>query len=333
MKPSNRRSLLALSALIISGAAISPAAWAQANAQDYPNRPIHLIQQFSPGGGSDAVARPLGMKLQKILGQPIVIDSKPGANGAIANQYTATAAPDGYTLLFAAAGPMTAAPHLYDLRVDPMAAFVPIALAVSTPYAIIVHRSAKVQTLSELLAMAKKDPGRITYGTSGAGGAPHLAVKMLSAATGIEFLHVAYKGMGPAMTAVLSKEVDFAFADTAYVIPQMKSETIKVLAVTGNKRSAALPDIPTVAELGISNYQSGTWYGFFAPKGTPDAIVQKLNKAVNEALADKALRGRFLEQGMDPASNMGQEQYASFVKSDYQKMGGLIKKANIKISE
>ncbi len=304
-----------------------------ANAQDYPNRPIRLIQQFAPGGGSDAVARPLGMKLQEILGQPIVIDSKPGANGAIANQYTATAAPDGYTLLFASAGPMTAAPHLYDLRVDPMAAFVPIALAVSTPYAIIVHPSAKVGTLSELLAMAKKEPGRITYGTSGVGGAPHLAAEMLSAATDTKFLHVAYKGMGPAMTAVLSKEVDFAFADTAYVIPQMKSGKIKVLAVTGNKRSAALPDIPTVAELGISNYQSGTWYGVFAPKGTPDAIVQKLNKAVNEALADKALRGRFLEQGMDPASNMSQEQYASFVKNDYQRIGDLVKKANIKISE
>jgi len=298
--------------------------------QAYPDRPIRLVQQFAPGGGSDSVARPLAPELEKILGQTIVIENKPGANGVIANQDVANAAPDGYTLLFAAAGPMVAAPHLYDLRIDPGKAFVPVALVVKTPYAILVHRSTNVSSLQELLELARKDPGAVTYGTSGVAGAPHLAGEMLSAATGVKFLPVAYKGMGPAMNAVLGGEVKFAFADIPYAAPQIDSDRVRILAVTGDKRSAPLPDVPTVKELGIADYESGTWYGIFAPKGTPPEVVKKLNDAVNQAL-DGDLRERFLKQGMDPASNMSAEQFAEFVKDDDRRLAEVIKKANIKI--
>ncbi|GAB2900481.1 Bug family tripartite tricarboxylate transporter substrate binding protein [Paralcaligenes ginsengisoli] len=310
--------------------AIAPLATGTAGAEQYPTHPITLIQQFAPGGGSDAVARPLAPELGRILGQSIVIDSKPGANGVIANQFVAQSKPDGYTLLFASAGPMTAAPHLYKLRVDPLKAFIPVALVVKTPSAIIVNDTVKVSTLKELVALAKQNPGHITYGTSGVGGAPHLAGEMLSAATGAKFLPVAYKGMGPAMTAVLSGEVNFAFADIAFAVPLIQSGRVKALATTGQKRSPILPEVPTAQEAGVPGYQSSTWYAIFAPKGTPDAVVKRLHDAVNQALAGD-LSKRYTQLGMDPANGMSQQAFADFVKAEYDRFGNIIKKANIKI--
>jgi Uncharacterized protein conserved in bacteria len=316
------------SAALLIAISLMPAVAASA----YPDKPIRLVQQFAPGGGSDAVARPLAPELEKILGQPIVVENKPGANGTIANLDVANSTPDGYTLLFAAAGPMVAAPHLYDLRVDPSKAFVPVALVVKTPYAIVAHQSTNVSSLQQLLDLARRNPGTVSYGTSGIAGAPHLAGEMLSAVTGVKFLHIAYKGMGPAMNAVLAGEVQFAFADIPYAMPHADSDRIRILAVTGSRRSTPLPNISTVKELGIADYESGTWYGIFAPAGTPKEVIEKINAAVNQALSGD-LRERFLKQGMDPASDMNAEQFADFVKNDYQRLGELIRKANIKIQQ
>jgi tripartite-type tricarboxylate transporter receptor subunit TctC len=303
-----------------------------AAAQSYPDKPIRLIQQFAPGGGSDSVARPLQPELEKILGQPVVVENRPGANGAIANQAVAKAPADGYTVLFAAAGPMTAAPHLYDLRIQPDQAFTPVALAVKTPYAIIVNNSVKVSSLKELIDMARANPGKLTFGTSGVGGAPHLAGEMLSAATGAKFLPVAYKGMGPALNGVLGGEVDFIFADIAFAAPHANSDRVKIVAVTGDKRSAPLPNVPTVKELGVADYEAGTWYGLFVPVGTSTAVIETLNKAVNKALEGQ-LRERFIELGMDPASNMSASEFAKFVKADYDRVGKVVKEADIKIQQ
>jgi len=303
-----------------------------AAAQSYPDKPIRLIQQFAPGGGSDSVARPLQPELEKILGQPVVVENRPGANGAIANQAVAKAPADGYTVLFAAAGPMTAAPHLYDLRIQPDQAFTPVALAVKTPYAIIVNNSVKVSSLKELIDMARANPGKLTFGTSGVGGAPHLAGEMLSAATGAKFLPVAYKGMGPALNGVLGGEVDFIFADIAFAAPHVNSDRVKIVAVTGDKRSAPLPNVPTVKELGVADYEAGTWYGLFVPVGTSAAVIETLNKAVNKALEGQ-LRERFIELGMDPASNMSASEFAKFVKADYDRVGKVVKEADIKIQQ
>ncbi len=302
-------------------------------AQAYPDRPITLVQQFAPGGGSDLVARPLGQALGELLGQPIVIESKPGANGIIANQYVASARPDGYTLLFAAAGPMTAAPHLYDtLRIDPMTAFVPVALVVQTSYAIIADNTTDVATLPDLLALARRRPGQVTYGTSGVGGAPHLAGELLTAATGARFLPVTYRGMGPAMTAVLGGEVNFAFADMGYAVPQATAGRVKVLAVTSSRRSALLPNVPTADEAGAPGYHSGTWYGVFAPAGTPEAVIRQLNAAINDVLA-RGLERRYAEQGMEPATGMTQEAFAAFVRDDHTRLGEVIRRAGIRITD
>ena len=303
-----------------------------ATAQTFPDKPIRLIQQFAAGGGSDSVARPLQPELEKILGQPVIVENRPGANGGIANQAVTKAPADGYTLLFAAAGPMTAAPHLYDLRIKPNEAFTPVALAVKTPFAIIINNSVKASSLKELIDLARANPGKLTYGTSGVGGAPHLAGEMLSAVTGVKFLPVAYKGMGPAMNAVLGGVVDFAFADIAKAAPHVNSDRVKIVAVTGDKRSAPIPNVKTVRELGVADYEAGTWYGVFVPVGTPPAIIETLNKAVNKAL-EGPLRARFIKQGMDPASNMSSSEFSKFVKSDYDRIGKVVKQANIKIKQ
>ncbi len=303
-----------------------------ATAQTFPDKPIRLIQQFAAGGGSDSVARPLQPELEKILGQPVIVENRPGANGGIANQAVTKAPADGYTLLFAAAGPMTAAPHLYDLRIKPNEAFTPVALAVKTPFAIIINNSVKASSLKELIDLARANPGKLTYGTSGVGGAPHLAGEMLSAVTGVKFLPVAYKGMGPAMNAVLGGVVDFVFADIAKAAPHVNSDRVKIVAVTGDKRSAPIPNVKTVRELGVADYEAGTWYGVFVPVGTPPAIIETLNKAVNKAL-EGPLRARFIKQGMDPASNMSSSEFSKFVKSDYDRIGKVVKQANIKIKQ
>ena len=303
-----------------------------ATAQTFPDKPIRLIQQFAAGGGSDSVARPLQPELEKILGQPVIVENRPGANGGIANQAVTKAPADGYTLLFAAAGPMTAAPHLYDLRIKPNEAFTPVALAVKTPFAIIINNSVKASSLKELIDLARANPGKLTYGTSGVGGAPHLAGEMLSAVTGVKFLPVAYKGMGPTLNAVLGGVVDFVFADIAKAAPHVNSDRVKIVAVTGDKRSAPIPNVKTVRELGVADYEAGTWYGVFVPVGTPPAIIETLNKAVNKAL-EGPLRARFIKQGMDPASNMSSSEFSKFVKSDYDRIGKVVKQANIKIKQ
>lgn len=325
MKPS-RKFMGAVTAILTTLAA------GMAAAQPYPTAPVTIVQQFSPGGGSDAVLRPLAPELGTILGQSIIVESKPGANGVIANQYVAQSKPDGYRLLFASAGPTTIAPHLYKLEVDPLTAFVPVALVVTTPSAILVNDGVGVSTLSGLIALAKREPRRITYSTSGVGGAPHLAGEMLSAATGAQFVAVPYKGMGPAATAALSGEVNFTFADIGSAAPLIQTGRVKALAVTGQNRSPILPDVPTVQEAGVPGYRSSTWYGIFAPKGTPDPIVKRLHDAVDQALAG-ALSKRFEALGMEPAVGVSQQAFAQFVKTEYDRLGEVIVKNNIKIEQ
>lgn len=318
-----RRTALAAAGLLASGG----------RALAWPERPVTLVQQFAPGGGSDAAARPLAPVLSELLGQPVIVDNRPGANGAIANAFVAGARPDGHTLLFAAAGPMTAAPHMTEnLRIDPMAAFVPVALAVRTSYAIIVNETVSATSFRDFLDFARRNPERLTYGTSGIGGAPHLAGEMLTAATGARFQHVPYRGMGPAMTAVLSGEVNFAFADTPFAVPLITAGRVRALAVTSARRTPLLPNVATVEELGVPGYVSGTWYGIFAPRGTPEAVMARVNAAVNTALSGDLGR-RYVEQGMEPATGMTQEAFIAFVREDHARLREIITRAGIRITD
>jgi tripartite-type tricarboxylate transporter receptor subunit TctC len=310
---------------------INIASWTgMAAAQDYPTRPVRFILQYSPGGGTDAVMRPLSQKLGDLLGQQIVIEHKPGANGSVANQYVAASAPDGYTILFGAAGAMTTAPHLYKTAVDPITAFIPIAFAAATPFAVVVHPSMSVASVRELADLAKAKPGTLTFGTSGIGGTPHLAGELFKSMAKIDTIHVPYKGMGPALTAVLAAEVNFGFADVGTIISHVRGGKLKLLAVTSGKRSSAFPETPTVAEAGYPGYVAGSWYGAFAPLGTPRPIVEKLNSAITRALADQALREKYLAQGMEPGGQGNSAEFAAFVKEDYERLGLIIRTAGVK---
>jgi len=306
------------------------AAASAAIAQDYPNKPIRFVLQYAPGGGTDAVARPLAQKLGELLGQQIVIEHKPGANGSIANQIVAAAAPDGYTILFGAAGAMTTAPHLYKTNVDPIKSFVPVAFGAATPFAIVLHPSVNVTNLRELIALAKARPGTLTFGTSGIGGTPHLAGELLKSVAKIDVVHVPYKGMGPALTAVLAGEVQFGFADVGTIVPHVRAGKVRLVAVTSARRSSTFPDVPTVAESGFPGYVAGSWYGAFAPIGTSPAIVDRLNGAINRALSDQGLRERYLSQGMEPGSTGTAAEFAQFVKDDFDRLGQIIRAAGIK---
>lgn len=313
---------LILSALLVAAPAL--------RAEDYPAKPVRFVLQYAPGGGTDAVARPLAQKLGELLGQQIVIEHKPGANGSVANQVVASAAADGYTILFGAAGAMTTAPHLYKTPVDPIRAFVPVAFAASTPFAIVLHPSVNATSLRELLAIARAQPGKLTFGTSGIGGTPHLAGELLKSMARIDVVHVPYKGMGPATTAVLAGEVRFGFADVGTIVSHVRAGKLRPVAVTSATRSSAFPDIPTVAEAGLPGYVAGSWYGAFAPAGTPGPVIERLNGAINRALSDPALRERYLSQGMEPGGTGSPADFAQFVKEDFERLGQIIRSAGIK---
>jgi tripartite-type tricarboxylate transporter receptor subunit TctC len=321
----NRRAWIALVAL-----AVSMPWMAGALAQSWPDRPIKLIVTFPAGGGADFVGRALAPKLGEGLGQSVVVDNRGGANGAIGNVVVARAAPDGYTLLLGAAGALTIAPHLYDkLDFDTFKDFVPISLVGSSPFVLAVNPNLPVKTVAELTAYAKANPGKLNAGSSGTGGAPHLALELYKSITGANIVHVPYKGLAPAITDLLGGQVQVLFADVGLIAPHLKAGTLRALAVTGAQRSSALPDLPTMQEAGVAGYTAGTWYGVLAPAGTPAAVVTRVNAEITKALAAPQLRTQFAEQSVAAAGGKP-EDFAAVIRQDYDKWGKLIREANIK---
>ena len=301
-----------------------------APAQTWPDRPIKLVVTFPAGGGADFVGRALAPKLTEALGQPVVVDNRGGANGAIGNEAVAKSAPDGYTLLLGAAGALTIAPHLYAKQaVDTFRDFIPVSLVGSSPFVLAVNPSVPAKTVAELTALAKANPGKLNCGSSGTGGAPHLACELYKSVTGAQIVHVPYKGLAPAITDLLGGNVQVLFADIGLIAPHVKAGTLRALAVTGTQRTPALPDVPTMIEAGVPGYTAGTWYGVLAPAGTPPAIVKRLNTDIAKALASPDLRAQFADQAVVAAGGTPEE-FAALIRADYDKWGKVIKDANIK---
>jgi tripartite-type tricarboxylate transporter receptor subunit TctC len=317
-----RRSLALLSAALITWAM---PAWSQS----WPDHPIRLIVTFPAGGGADFVGRAIAPKLSEALGQSVVVENRAGANGAIGDEAVARSAPDGYTLLLGAAGALTIAPHLTKVPVDTFKDLVPVSLVASSPFVLVVNPSVPAKTVAELTALAKTNPGKYNFGSSGTGGAPHLAGELYKSIAGIDIVHVPYKGLAPAITDALGGRVQILFADVGLVAQHIKAGTLRALAVTGMQRSQALPDVPTMIEAGVPNYTAGTWYGVLAPTGTPAAIVQRVNTELQHALASQDLRDQFAKQSVVPAGGSPQD-FAKLIRSDYDKWGRVIKEANIK---
>jgi tripartite-type tricarboxylate transporter receptor subunit TctC len=302
----------------------------QASAQPYPAKPIKLVVTFAAGGGADFVARVIAAKLSEPLGQPVVVENRAGAGGAIGAEYVAKSPPDGYTLLLGAAGTLTILPNLQEkVPFDSMKDFVPIGLAGSSPFVLAVSSTVPANSVAELTALAKANPGKLNFGSSGNGGAPHLAGELYKRVAGIDIVHVPYKGLAPAITDVLGGQLQILFADIGLIAPHLKAGKLKALAVTGRERSSVLPDLPTMIEAGVPGYQAGTWYGILAPVGTPTAIVTRLNAELLKIIATSEIKTQFAVQGIEPAGGPP-DQFAALIRDDSARWGRLIKEANIK---
>lgn len=295
----------------------------------FPDKPITIVVPTTPGGGNDAMARILSQKLSQALGgQPIIIDNKAGANGAIASEYVARANPDGYTILFGYIATHAMNPALQKLRYDPVADFEPIGLVATSPVLLVVNPDAGVKDVADLLKQAKADPGRFSYASAGNGTAPHFAAELFKLVTGVSLLHVPYKGSGPAMTDTLGGQTQLMFPSLIAASPHVRAGKLKALAVAGAKRTTTFPNMPTLKEAGVDGVDVTQWYGLFAPAKTPRAVITKLNAALNSALNDKDIIARFAAQGGDVETSTP-EQFGNLVKSELIKWRGVVQKAKL----
>ena len=311
-----RRTFLAATALALTAG--------HARAQSYPNRPIKLVVPFPPGGSADALARTIGERIGKAMGQPVVVENKPGAGGIPGASAVATAPADGYTLLFANTN-IAINPSLYKkLPYDTAAAFAPVVLMVQVPNLLLVPADLGVTSVPDLIALAKSRPGRLNYASAGNGTFPHLAVEMFKHLSGTSITHVPYKGAAPALTALLSGEVQLLSNDLVTATQHVKSGKLRALAITSATRSSALPDIPTLAEAGLRDYVAVGWQGIMAPSGTPAAVVDRLNNEINKALSDPELRASLSSQGLLVAGGSVQ-QFADFVRQDTARWAATVK--------
>ena len=315
------RYAFAVLALLVSGAAIS---------QTYPSRAITSVVGFAPGGGTDTVSRIIGKTLGEQLGQQVLTDNKPGAGGNIATDLVAKAAPDGYTILLGNVGSLAVAPHLVaGLPYDPQRDLAPITMAVVFPNLIVVHPSVPAGTLAELIKLAKEKPGTITYGSSGIGGAGHLAGELLKQMAKIDLVHVPFKGGGPAMQAMLGGQISAYFATPVAAGVHVKAGKAKALATTGPRRDPFMPDVPTVAEVGYPGYQATNWYAYMAPAKTPKDIVARLHREITKALKAPEVKDLLNKQGLEPAPG-SPEELARFIASEDKVWGRVVKEVGIK---
>ena len=303
---------------------------AVAAAQGYPSKPIRLIVGFAPGGGTDVLARALGQQLNELLGQPVTVDNRTGAGGIIATELGAKAAPDGYTLLVGSAAAFAINPNLISkLSYDPARDFAPVGLFAALSYAVVVHPSLPAKSIRELVALAKSRPGELNYGSAGNGSSTHLAIEQFLAQAGVRMTHVPYKGNTPAMTALMSGEVAMVFDPVLTSVPQIKTGRIRALAVSTAVRSGLLPAVPTVSESGLKGYESGNWFGIFAPAGTPRPVVERLNAAINRAMTSGEMKDRLLSQGAEPLTG-SPEDLGRHVQREIAKYAKIVKQAGIK---
>ncbi|HTE14777.1 MAG TPA: tripartite tricarboxylate transporter substrate binding protein [Burkholderiales bacterium] len=293
-------------------------------AQTYPLKPIRVILPFPPGGGADALMRPIAPRLAELTGQQWVIDNRPGANGNIAAELVVNAAPDGYTLFFANSS-LVINPSLYSkLSFDVARDFAPITLAAMTPSVLATHPSLPVKTVADLIALARRQPGKLNFASGGAGNTMHLGVELLKSMAKVDMLHVPYKGGGPAIIDVIAGQCDFLVVNIGPVIGHIRSGKLSPLAVTSKTRAAALPNVPTVAESGLPGYESTTWYGFVGPAALSKDVVTRVNTAVLTALKNPDVRERYLALGAEPVTNTP-EQFAAFMRKDMQDWAKVVK--------
>jgi tripartite-type tricarboxylate transporter receptor subunit TctC len=324
----NPMQALAAALWLTAGAAM---AQAPATTGVYPGKPIRMVVTFPPGGSSDTAARIVAPKLAERLGQPVVIDNRPGAGGGLGLDLVAKAPADGYTIVLASAGALTANPTLYkNLPYQPERDFAPVSLFGTSPFVLVANAAVPANNAKELVALARAQAGKLSYASGGNGTAMHLSGELLKSMTGSYILHIPYRGTGPAVLAAMSGDTSLAIADMASIQPQLKSGRIKVIGVLSKDRSTLAPDLPTLAESGVAGYDSSGWFAILAPAGTPPAIVTRLNAEITAVLRLPEIRERFSAAGLEPLPSTP-EQLAQLMKSESVKWAKVIKDSGAKV--
>jgi len=318
-----RNLLILLAALLAWGAG-------PAHAQTYPERGITIVIGFPPGGAIDTIARVMGPKLSQRLGQPVVIENKPGAGGIIATQMVARAPADGYTVLFGTMGNLSITPVLmHDLQFDMKKDFAPVTLVASSGFVLYVHPQFPPRTVKELIDYAKAHPGQVNFSSSGNGGLPHMAGELFNSSTGLKITHVPYKGSAPSVNDVVAGQVQMTFESAAIGLPFVKAGRLRALATTGEKRLPVYPDVPTVAET-VPGFTVTNWFGMVVPAGTPQDRIEKLQQGIAGALADPEVKETLAKLGVDGVGNRPAE-FGAYMQAESERWAGVIKEAGIRV--
>ena len=300
-------------------------------AQGYPNKPIKIIVPYPPGGTSDILARSLGQKLGESLGQTIVVENKPGANGNLGADFVSKSPPDGYTVLLADIGALAISPSLYKLSFDPATDFSPVTMVAYSPHILVVHPSVPVNNTKELITLAKSKPGKLNFPASSVGSAPHLAGIDFASKAGVDWAYIPYKGGAQAITDMAGGQADVMFNGMLATYPHVKSGKLKILAVSSSKRMSAIPDVPTVAEAaGLPGFQTGSWQGVIAPPNTPKEIIARLSSEITKILNTPEMKERLEAQGAEVSTNTP-EQFSTFIRDEKARWAQVVKTANLKL--
>lgn len=303
---------------------------ATAQPQSYPSRPIKVIVPVAPGGATDLTARLVGQKMAERLGQAVIIENRPGGNETIGTDVVAKSAPDGYTMLISAPAAVVILPHLQRLPYSAERDLAPVSLAAVTPLILVVHPSLPVQTVKELIALAKARPGHLSYASTGNGGVQHLAAELLKSTMKIDMVHVPYKGAGPAMQDLIGGQVPMFFAGMPPAMPHVRSGKLRALAVTTTNRSSAAPEVPTMEEAGVPRFDISNWFAYFVPGATPSDVIGKLNAEINRALKEQDVREKLAGVGAEALGTSPQE-LARYMRSESAKFAELIKASGAKL--
>ncbi|MEP7206264.1 MAG: tripartite tricarboxylate transporter substrate binding protein [Casimicrobiaceae bacterium] len=328
---SGPRPLLRLALVLVTGFVLGLAGAAPALAQGFPAKPVKLVVPFPPGGPLDVIGRLIAQKLTEAWGQSVVVENRPGAGGNIGADAVAKSPPDGYTVVMGALSTHAVNPHLFSkMPYDAVKDFAPITLVAVTPNVLVVNPGLPVNSVKELIAYAKANPGKLAFGSGSNGSAGHLAGELLKVDTGIDMIHVPFKGGAPATQALLAGDTQIMFDNLANATPHVKAGKLKALAVTTAHRSRLAPDLPTMAEAGVPGFDISTWFGLLAPAGTPREIISKWNAEVTRILAARDMRERLVAQGAEPSPTTP-EQFAQFIDQELAKYGKIVKASGAKV--
>ena len=323
--------MLAQAVVIVSVvlAAMPPLATAQA----YPAKPIRWISPWPAGGANDIFSRAIGQRIGESLGQQVLVDNRPGAAGTIGSDIAAKAPADGYTLVMGSSPTHAIAPALYPaLPYDPLRDFSAVTLVGSVPNVLVLHPSVPAKTVKEFIAVAKARPGKLNFASTGNGTSQHLSAELFKFMAGLDMVHIPYKGTAPALTELVAGQVDLAFENMPALIPHIQAGRLRALAVTTTKRSAVMPELPTIAEAALPGYDASVWFGVFAPAGTPRPVIDRLHGEILKALQTQDLKSRMVAMGTD-VSGIGPDDFSAYVRKEIPKWANLVKAAGVKVSQ